>query len=141
MTYTLDNDLKLRERAQSAFPAGVYGHQASHSVSPDTGPLTTSPQAFDSPSSNWISPSSSSKLPPTRYDAKGVISKRPGVVWAAAGCARKSRVAAQVASHIDRVGLECMRANNTRPDTLREWITVAYPCGLANALKMRTMSR
>lgn len=35
MTYKLDNDLKLRERAQSAFPAGVYGHQASISASPD----------------------------------------------------------------------------------------------------------
>ena len=32
--YKLDNDLKLRERAQSAFPNGVYGHQASQSVSP-----------------------------------------------------------------------------------------------------------
>ena len=32
--YTLDNDLKLRERAASAFPAGMYGHQASASVSP-----------------------------------------------------------------------------------------------------------
>jgi len=30
----LHNDLKLRERAQSAFPNGVYGHQASQSVSP-----------------------------------------------------------------------------------------------------------
>src|SRR5210317_571020 len=34
MTYTLSKDLELRERAQSAFPAGVYGHQASISVSP-----------------------------------------------------------------------------------------------------------
>jgi len=35
MTYTIDNDLKLRERAQNAFPSGVYGHQASISLSPD----------------------------------------------------------------------------------------------------------
>ena len=35
MTYTLDKDLKLRERAQRAFPAGVYGHMASASLSPD----------------------------------------------------------------------------------------------------------
>lgn len=32
--YQLDSDLKLRERASTAFPAGVYGHQASASVSP-----------------------------------------------------------------------------------------------------------
>ena len=35
MTSRIDNDLKLRERARSAFPAGVYGHQASASLSPD----------------------------------------------------------------------------------------------------------
>lgn len=35
MTYTLDNDLQLRERARSAFPAGVYGHQSSSGLSPD----------------------------------------------------------------------------------------------------------
>jgi glutamate-1-semialdehyde 2,1-aminomutase len=35
MAYTLKNDLALRQRAQTAFPAGVYGHQASHSLSPD----------------------------------------------------------------------------------------------------------
>ncbi|MGI9287272.1 MAG: aminotransferase class III-fold pyridoxal phosphate-dependent enzyme [Pseudomonadales bacterium] len=35
MTYALKKDLELRERAQSAFPAGVYGHQASISLSPD----------------------------------------------------------------------------------------------------------
>jgi glutamate-1-semialdehyde 2,1-aminomutase len=35
MTYNIANDLKLRERAQRAFPAGVYGHQASISLSPD----------------------------------------------------------------------------------------------------------
>jgi glutamate-1-semialdehyde 2,1-aminomutase len=35
MTYTLNRDLELRQRAQSAFPAGVYGHQASASLSPD----------------------------------------------------------------------------------------------------------
>lgn len=33
--YNLDNDLKLRERAGRAFPKGVYGHQASGSVSPN----------------------------------------------------------------------------------------------------------
>lgn len=33
--YKLDNDLTLRERATSAFPNGVYGHQASASVSPN----------------------------------------------------------------------------------------------------------
>lgn len=32
--YELNNDLKLRERASTAFPSGVYGHQASWSVSP-----------------------------------------------------------------------------------------------------------
>ena len=32
--YSLANDLKLRERAATAFPAGIYGHQASASVSP-----------------------------------------------------------------------------------------------------------
>ncbi|KZX60514.1 hypothetical protein A3709_00090 [Halioglobus sp. HI00S01] len=32
--YSIDNDLKLRERAQRAFPGGVYGHQASASLSP-----------------------------------------------------------------------------------------------------------
>ena len=32
--YQIDKDLKLRERASTAFPAGVYGHQASASVSP-----------------------------------------------------------------------------------------------------------
>jgi glutamate-1-semialdehyde 2,1-aminomutase len=35
MNYTLDKDLTLRARAQAAFPAGVYGHQASASLSPD----------------------------------------------------------------------------------------------------------
>jgi glutamate-1-semialdehyde 2,1-aminomutase len=35
MTYTLDNDLQLRERARSAFPAGVYGHQSTSALSPD----------------------------------------------------------------------------------------------------------
>jgi glutamate-1-semialdehyde 2,1-aminomutase len=35
MNYTLSKDLELRERAQSAFPAGVYGHQAAASLSPD----------------------------------------------------------------------------------------------------------
>ena len=33
--YELDNDLKLRERAATAFPSGIYGHQASWSVSPN----------------------------------------------------------------------------------------------------------
>ena len=33
--HKLDKDLKLRERAASAFPNGVYGHQASVSVSPN----------------------------------------------------------------------------------------------------------
>lgn len=32
--YSIDNDLKLRERARIAFPAGIYGHQAAASVSP-----------------------------------------------------------------------------------------------------------
>ena len=32
--YELNNDLKLRERAATAFPSGIYGHQASSSVSP-----------------------------------------------------------------------------------------------------------
>jgi glutamate-1-semialdehyde 2,1-aminomutase len=32
--YELDNDLKLRERAATAFPSGVYGHQASAALSP-----------------------------------------------------------------------------------------------------------
>ena len=32
--YRIDNDLKLRERAATAFPSGVYGHQASASLSP-----------------------------------------------------------------------------------------------------------
>ena len=35
MTYTLNRDIELRERARSAFPAGVYGHQASISLSPE----------------------------------------------------------------------------------------------------------
>lgn len=35
MGITLENDLALRERAQQAFPAGVYGHQASISLSPE----------------------------------------------------------------------------------------------------------
>ena len=33
--YKLDKDLALRERASKAFPNGVYGHQASSSVSPN----------------------------------------------------------------------------------------------------------
>ncbi len=34
MTYTIDADLLLRERAQTAFPSGIYGHMASKSLSP-----------------------------------------------------------------------------------------------------------
>lgn len=34
MSHRLNLDHQLRERAQSAFPSGVYGHQASGSVSP-----------------------------------------------------------------------------------------------------------
>ncbi|MDX1734027.1 MAG: aminotransferase class III-fold pyridoxal phosphate-dependent enzyme [Halioglobus sp.] len=34
MTYTLSDDLALRARAQTAMPAGIYGHQASASLSP-----------------------------------------------------------------------------------------------------------
>ncbi len=32
--YERNNDLKLCERAATAFPSGIYGHQASWSVSP-----------------------------------------------------------------------------------------------------------
>jgi glutamate-1-semialdehyde 2,1-aminomutase len=32
--YQIENDLTLRDRANSAFPAGIYGHQASASLSP-----------------------------------------------------------------------------------------------------------
>ncbi len=34
MTYTLKKDLELRERSQTAFPAGVYGHLNSGTLSP-----------------------------------------------------------------------------------------------------------
>ena len=43
--YQLDNDLKLRERASTAFPSGVYDHQASWSVSPSHPPLSFHPSS------------------------------------------------------------------------------------------------